>query len=225
MRCGLCLRARLQPAPVLVVLFAPQRVKKMASDFLGWILGSVLGNGGSGQQNPLGGGLGGLLGGILGGNNRPASGGLDDSGSLGGPGGMAGLGQGGAGLGNKGGALLVLLLPLAMRWVQRDGGLGGVLQRFQHKVHSQQAASWVSTRPNEVLEPHAVNEVVGTDELSRLSQQLGVSQDEVSSGMAQILPEMVNRLTPQGGVPDDGDETLSRGMSMLDKLMNSGQHR
>ena len=94
MRCGLCLRARLQPAPVLVVLFAPQRVKKMASDFLGWILGSVLGNGGSGQQNPLGGGLGGLLGGILGGNNRPASGGLDDSGSLGGPGGMAGLGQG-----------------------------------------------------------------------------------------------------------------------------------
>lgn len=198
----------------------------MASDFLGQILGSVLGNGGSGQQNPLGGGLSGglgaLLGGILGGNNRPAGGGLDDSGSLGG---MAGLGQGGAGLGNKGGALLVLLLPLAMQWVQRNGGLGGVLQRFQRKGYSQQAASWVSTGPNEALEPQAVNEVVGTDELSRLSQQLGVSQDEVSSGMAQILPEMVNRLTPQGGVPDDGDETLSRGMSMLDKLMNSGQHR
>ena len=70
-----------------------------------------------------------------------------------------------------------------------------------------------------------MNDVVGTDELSRLSQQLGVSQDEVSTGMAQILPEMVNRLTPQGGVPDDGDETLDRGRSMLEKLMNSGQHR
>lgn len=200
----------------------------MANDFLGQILGGVLGNGGAGQQNPLGGGLGGLLGGILGGNDRPSGGGLDDSGLLGGLGGMAGLGgtaRGGSGMGNKGGALLVMLLPLAMQWVQRNGGLGGVLQRFQHKGYSQQAASWVSTGPNEALEPQAVNDVVGTDELSRLSQQLGVSQDEVSTGMAQILPEMVNRLTPQGGVPDDGDETLDRGRSMLEKLMNSGQHR
>lgn len=197
----------------------------MANDFLGQILGSVLGNGASGQQNPMGGGLGGLLGGILGGNNRPASGGLDDSESLGGLAGLGGTGRGGSGMGNKGGALLVMLLPLAMQWVQRNGGLGGVLQRFQHKGYSQQAASWVSTGPNEALEPQAVNDVVGTDELSRLSQQLGVSQDEVSTGMAQILPEMVNRLTPQGGVPDDGDETLDRGRSMLEKLMNSGQHR
>lgn len=197
----------------------------MANDFLGQILGSVLGNGASGQQNPMGGGLGDLLGGILGGNNRPASGGLDDSESLGGLAGLGGTGRGGSGMGNKGGALLVMLLPLAMQWVQRNGGLGGVLQRFQRKGYSQQAASWVSTGPNEVLEPQAVNDVVGTDELSRLSQQLDVSQDEVSTGMAQILPEMVNRLTPQGGVPDDGDETLDRGRSMLEKLMNSGQHR
>lgn len=133
--------------------------------------------------------------------------------------------QGGSGMGNKGSALLVMLLPLAMQWVQRNGGLSGVLQRFQHKGYSQQAASWVSTGPNEVLESNAVNDVVGTEELSRLSQQLGVSQEEVSSGMGQILPEMVNRLTPQGGVPDDGDETLTRGMSMLEKMMNSGQQR
>ena len=207
----------------------------MANDFLGQILGSVLGNGGSGQQSPtgggLGGGLGGLLSGILGGDTRQADGGLDHGGSQGGLGGLAGQGgtggmtQGGSGMGNKGSALLVMLLPLAMQWVQRNGGLSGVLQRFQHKGYSQQAASWVSTGPNEVLESNAVNDVVGTEELSRLSQQLGVSQEEVSSGMGQILPEMVNRLTPQGGVPDDGDETLTRGMSMLEKMMNSGQQR
>ena len=195
----------------------------MANDFLGQILGSVLGNGGSGQQSPMGGGLGGLLGGIMGGNSRQSDSGLDHGGSLGGLGGMAGLG--GSGMGNKGSALMVMLLPLAMQWVQRNGGLGGVLQRFQHKGYSQQAASWVSTGSNETLEPQAVNEVVGTEELSRLSQQLGVSQDEVSSGMAQILPEVVNRLTPHGGVPDDGDETLNRGMSMLEKMMDSGQAR
>ena len=58
-----------------------------------------------------------------------------------------------------------------------------------------------------------------------MSQQLGVSQEEVSSSMAQILPEIVNQLTPQGGVPDDGDEVLNRGASMLEQLMNAAQRR
>ena len=214
----------------------------MANDFLGQILGSVLGgSSGSvfGSQNPmgsstgggLGGGLGGLLGGLLGGNAGQTDRSLDNGGSKGGLGGLAGMGgmggmgQAGSGMGGKGSALLVMLLPLAMQWVQRNGGLGGVLQRFQHKGYSQQAASWVSTGPNEALEPQAISDVMGTDELSRLSQQLGVSQEEVSSGMGQILPEMVNQLTPQGGVPDDSDETLNRGMSMLEKMMGSGQQR
>jgi len=216
----------------------------MANDFLSQILGSVLGGGGGpGAQNPMGGGLGGsglggLLGGLLGGNAGQSDRNMDNSGSQGGLGGLGGLagmggmgrmgsgmGQAGSGMGGKGSALLVMLLPLAMQWVQRNGGLGAVLQRFQHKGYSQQAASWVSTGPNEALEPQAISDVMGTDELSRLSQQLGVSQEEVSSGMGQILPEMVNQLTPQGGVPDDGDETLTRGMSMLEKMMGSGQHR
>ena len=218
----------------------------MANDFLGQILGSVLGNARSGQQSPMGGGggggLGDLLGGLMGGGAGQAgagSGGLGDllGGLMGGGAGqgnnrpgdpgsnMTGMGQGGSGMGNKGSALMLLLLPLAMQWVQRNGGIGGVLEKFQSKGYSQQAASWVSNGSNEELQPHAVSELMGTEELSRLSQQLGVSQEEVSSGMAQILPEMMNHLTPQGGVPDDGDEVLNRGTSMLEQLMNAAQRR
>lgn len=220
----------------------------MANDFLGQILGSVLGNARSGQQSPVGGGgLGDLLGGLMGGGAGQAGGGggglgdllgglmggganrQADTGGLGGlgglGGGMAGMGQGGSGMGNKGSALMLMLLPLAMQWVQRNGGIGEVLERFQQKGYSQQAASWVSTGANEELHPQAVSDVVGTEELSRLSQQLGVSQEEVSSGMSQILPEMMNHLTPQGGVPDDGDEVLNRGTSMLEQLMGAAQRR
>ena len=196
----------------------------MANDFLGQILGSVLGNARAGQQSPMGsgGGLGDLLGGLMGGGagqggNRPAD--------LSGLGRDQGQGQSGSGMGNKGGALMLLLLPLAMQWVQRNGGIGGVLERFRNQGYSQQAASWVSTGENEELQPQAVNELMGTEELSRMSQQLGVSQEEVSSSMAQILPEIVNQLTPQGGVPDDGDEVLNRGTSMLEQLMNAAQRR
>lgn len=193
----------------------------MGNDILGQILGSVLGGGRGGQQSPMGssmggssgGGLGDLLGGILGRSSGGGFGGLGGGGSA-----MGGMG----GMGGKG-ALVAMLLPLAMQWVQRNGGIGGVLQRFQQKGYSQQAASWVSTGPNEELGPQAIGDVVGMDELSRLSQQLGVSNEDVSSGMAQILPEMVNRLTPQGSVPDDGDEVLDRGRSMLEQMMGSGQ--
>jgi uncharacterized protein YidB (DUF937 family) len=220
----------------------------MANDFLGQILGSVLGNARTGQQSPMGsggGGLGDLLGGLMGGGAGQAGGGSgglggllggligggagqgdNRNGNLGGlgglGGGMAGMGQGGSGMGGKGGALMLLLLPLAMQWVQRNGGIGGVLERFQNKGYSQQAASWVSTGENEELQPQAVHELMGTEELSRMSQQLGVSQEEVSSGMAKILPEMMSQLTPQGGVPDDGDDVLDRGRSMLEQIMNPG---
>ena len=156
-------------------------------------------------------GLGDLLGGMMGGNAGQGAG-LPQS-------------RGTSGLGGKGGALMLLLLPLAMQWVQRSGGIGGVMERFRNKGYSQQAASWMSTGANEDIEPQAVSEVMGTDELSRLSQQLGVSQEEVSSGMAQILPEMMDKLTPQGSVPDDGDEVLDRGRSMLEQLMNPAQRR
>ena len=202
----------------------------MANDFLGQILGSVLGNARGGQQSPAGGlggglgsGLGNLLGGMLG-RGAGSAGTLGGLGGLGGLGSLGRLGGGSSGMGGKG-ALMAMLLPLAMQWVQRNGGIGGVLQRFQQKGYSQQAASWVSTGPNDDLAPEAVNDVVGMDELSRLSQQLGVSNEEVSSGMAQILPEVVNQLTPEGDVPNDADDVLNRGTSTLEQLMNFVQRR
>ena len=186
----------------------------MANDFLGQILGSVFSRAGGSQQSSRGdgsenragtGGLGDLLGGLMRGGSRP----------------MGGLG-GGSSYGGKG-ALMAMLLPLAMQWVQRSGGIGGVRDRFRKKGYSQQAASWVSTGENEVLEPQAIDEVVGTDELSRLSRQLGVGNEAVASGMAQILPEMVNQLTPQGEVPDNADDTLNDGISTLERLMNQAK--
>lgn len=189
----------------------------MSNDFLGQILGSVLGGARGEQQSSLGssgGGLGDVLGGLVG---RSTSG-------DGGLGGLGGLGGASSGVGGKS-ALVTMLLPLAMQWMQRNGGVGALLQRFQQKGYSQQAASWVSTGPNEALELQAVNDVVGIDELSRLSQQLGVSHEEVSSGMAQILPEVVNHLTPQGHVPDDSDGALGRGMALLEQLLGSAQRR
>jgi uncharacterized protein YidB (DUF937 family) len=211
----------------------------MANPLLGQILGSVfsnamrgrssggvLGGGGAGGMGGMsgmgssgGGGLGDLLGGMMGrgggmmGGGSPAgSAGRDDLGGSGATGGLGGLG------GNRG-MLVALLLPLAMQWVQRNGGIGAVLDRFKQKGYQQQADSWVSTGPNQMLDSRAVDDVVGSEELSRLSQQLGIPQQEVADGFAEILPEMADQLSPQGQVTAEADEALNGGLSELEQLV------
>ncbi|MES2940685.1 MAG: YidB family protein [Pseudomonadota bacterium] len=184
----------------------------MNNAILGQILGSVFANA-AGRRN--GGGLGGGLGGLGGGLGGAALGGI-----------LAGaLGRRGAGAARSGGggrsAMLLLLLPLAMRWVQRNGGIGAVLERFQQKGFGAQAKSWVDTGDNQQVDAEAVNEVVGRDELSRLSQQLGMPEQEVAQGFAEILPEMVNQLTPQGSMPEDADHLLEGGTEAIEQELEA----
>ena len=187
----------------------------MANPFLGTILGSVLGQAmGRGTTmggGPLGGGgipggLGGVLGGMLGGSM---------AGRMGGP---------GRGVGGRN-ALLALMLPLAMQWIQRNGGIGNVLQRAQQRGYSRQASSWVGTGENEALPLQAVDELVGHDEIVRLSQQLGVGEQEVSEGFAEILPEMVDKLSPDGMLPEDADQVLDAGQSSLERMLAAEDER
>jgi len=149
------------------------------------------------------GGLGDLLGGMLG-RGRP----------MGTP--------GGALAGNKG-MLIAMLLPFAMQWVQRNGGVGAVLDRFRQKGYSKQAQSWVSTDANTDVDEAAINDVVGMEELSRLSRQLGVPEDEVARGFAEILPEMTDKLSPDGDLPDEADDALDGGLAELERELNRMQ--
>ena len=128
-------------------------------------------------------------------------------------------------LGGRGSPLITLLLPLAMRWVQRNGGLREVLKRFQQKGYSRQAASWVAAGDNQQLREEAVDEVVGHDELARMAQQLGLPEREVAQGFAEILPEMVNQLTPQGELTEDADDVLEAGRFELEKELGELEHQ
>lgn len=182
----------------------------MAGDFLSQVLGSVLGGsqrdeggpGGAGGLGGLGGGLGGILGSVLGGNSS------------------AGAGANASAAGGGRGALLAMLLPLAMQWVQRSGGVGAVLDQFRQRGLGQQAGSWVSNAPNEPVSPQAMKDVVGDAELSQIAQQLGVSHEEVAGGLAQIIPQVVNHLTPEGHVPHDADQTLDSAIADIGQVLN-----
>lgn len=167
----------------------------MANPILGQILGSVLG-GAAGQRggSAIGGGL-----------------------PTGLPGGLGSLGgmPGGGALGGGRNAMLMLLLPLVMQWVQRSGGLGNVLGRARQHGYGRHADSWVSTGENESIDSRAVGDLMGPDELSRMSRELGVDEQEAADGVAEILPQVVDQLSPQGQVAQDADDRLGGALAQL----------
>jgi uncharacterized protein YidB (DUF937 family) len=109
-------------------------------------------------------------------------------------GGPAGASAGAGGAGGLGGLLGGGLL---------GGGLGGLLGQMAQRGYGQQAQSWVSTGPNESLPPQAIDEVFGQEQLAQIAAEAGVSEDDARHGLAQLLPEVVDDLTPEGQLPAD----------------------
>jgi uncharacterized protein YidB (DUF937 family) len=83
------------------------------------------------------------------------------------------------------------------------GGLGGILEAFQKGGLGHIADSWVGTGENLPVHADQVTQVFGQDKIAQMANQLGMSHGEVSGGLAQILPQLINHVTPNGQVPQD----------------------
>jgi uncharacterized protein YidB (DUF937 family) len=168
------------------------------------LIGSITKSAGGGQGG--GGGIGDLLGGLLGGvggSQGSGGGGLEDllGGMLGGgSGGSSGQSSGGVNVG----ALAAALGPLLAQFLQ-GGGLSKLLQGAQASGLSAQADSWVSTGDNLPIDGQEARVVVGDDAVHQLAQQAGISEDEAADVLAQVVPRVVNGLTPNGQVPSDDE--------------------
>src|SRR4029453_7446947 len=83
------------------------------------------------------------------------------------------------------------------------GGLGDLLEQFQRAGYGDQARSWVGTGRNEPLPPGALEEVFGRGGMAEIARRAGVSERDASQGLSQLMPEVVDRGTPDGRVPED----------------------
>jgi uncharacterized protein YidB (DUF937 family) len=82
------------------------------------------------------------------------------------------------------------------------GGLGSVLAQLQRAGFGEQADSWVSAGANKPIPPDAMSQIFGREGLEQISRHAGLSEEETSRGLSQLLPEVVDRVTPGGEVPD-----------------------
>lgn len=123
-----------------------------------------------------------------------------DAGPAGGLGDILGQMMGG---GQRGGGLSDILGQVLGGAGGSGGGLGGLLRQFESAGLGDQARSWVSPGQNQPLSPDALGRVFGADGLAAIARQAGLSERETSAGLAQLLPEIIDRTTPQGQVPDE----------------------
>ncbi len=169
---------------------------------LGNVLGSALGGGqqqqgsgnnallqmalqmlmskGGGQQGG-GGGLSSILGGLMGGVQQQQQGGA------------------GGGIGD-------ILGGLMGGGAQQQGGMGGLgslIEAFQKNGMGDQVNSWVGTGENMPVSGDQVTSAFGLDQISQMAAKLGMSQGEVSGGLAQMLPQLIDHVTPNGQIPQD----------------------
>ncbi len=167
---------------------------------LGSILGSVLG--GAQQQSNANSGLGGILGSVLGGGatqNNSIQGNVLGQvlGSV-----LGGQQQGGM---NKN-MLMAALLPLALTWIQQNGGLTGALNKINNMGFGQQAKSWMSTdQSNQGLDANDITKLFDSQDIQAVSAQTGCSSNEVCQGMANLLPQIFDNLTPNGNTNTEAE--------------------
>ena len=107
--------------------------------------------------------------------------------------------QGGV-LGNLGG-----LLGGASVGSVLSGGLGHLIERFKQNGHAQAADSWVKPGPNQQLRPDQLEQALGPDVLNTLSQQTGLSREELLSRLTRELPAAVDKFTPEGRLPTEDE--------------------
>ena len=84
-----------------------------------------------------------------------------------------------------------------------SGGLRDLIERFKQNGQGSAADSWVKTGPNQHLAPDQLEQAIGPDVLKTLSQETGLSREELLSRLTRDLPAAVNDLTPDGRLPTE----------------------
>ncbi|MGL4496756.1 MAG: YidB family protein [Beijerinckiaceae bacterium] len=81
------------------------------------------------------------------------------------------------------------------------GGLGGLLDKLRTGGAAEQVDSWVGTGQNKPLPPKQLGNAIGQTTISELAKKAGISEQELLDQLSQVLPQVVDKWTPQGRLP------------------------
>lgn len=123
---------------------------------------------------------------------------------------------GGAQTGGSGGDIM----SVAQQLLGQAGGLDGLLKKFQENGLGDVAASWVGKGQNLPITAEQIQKVLGNEQVAAIASKLGVDPQQAATQLSQLLPGLVDKLTPDGQVTQGGD-LLAQGASLLKGFMKS----
>ena len=97
------------------------------------------------------------------------------------------------------------------------GGLPGLISKFEKGGLGEIVSSWVGTGANAPVSGDQITNTLGIDKIRDIAGKLGMSDNQVSDALASLLPQIVDKLTPNGKVPD-GDTLEQTLGSLLQKF-------
>jgi uncharacterized protein YidB (DUF937 family) len=97
--------------------------------------------------------------------------------------------------------------------ISGSGGIGGLMQKFNGAGLGNLMQSWVGSGQNAPATAEHIEQVFGVDQLKALAEKTGIDPSQISAHIAQVLPQLVDKLTPQGQ-PVEGD-ALHSGLASL----------
>ena len=86
----------------------------------------------------------------------------------------------------------------------KAGGLQGLLAQLQQSGLDDQVKSWIGSGENKQVSAQQIQQALGDDEIAAVAEKAGVSKEEAASGIADKLPQLVDKLSPDGNLPDLG---------------------
>ncbi len=101
------------------------------------------------------------------------------------------------------------------------GGVDGLVQAFHTNGLGGVVSSWTGTGANQPISAEQIQQVLGSEKVQAFAQKLGVSPQAASSTLAQLLPTVIDKLSPNGAVTDHSN-LLQMGESILSSLGKTG---
>jgi len=116
-----------------------------------------------------------------------------------------------------GGSNVTGLLDHAMDLINNPstGGLPGLIDAFKNKGLGDIVASWIGTGANKSISADQILQALGPDRIQQIAQKVGMSKEDLSQHLSQLLPQIIDKLTPNGKLPTPG--ALEDGLNMLKK--------
>ena len=100
--------------------------------------------------------------------------------------------------------------------INGSGGLENLVSAFRDKGLGETVASWIGTGQNLPISSEQLQSVLGNEQVEAIAQKLGLSTSDVAQKLATLLPQVIDKLTPDGQLPESN--LLEQGLALLKGL-------